>query len=67
MTTHPSAHRPHRALQILVALLAAVVLGGCAAPVRVTWKTETEMNTAGFNLYRGTSPDGPFEQRSTTS
>lgn len=45
--------------------LAAVValLGGCAAPVRVTWKTETEMNTAGFNLYRATSPEGPFEEK----
>lgn len=46
-------------------LLAAVValLAGCAAPVRVTWKTETEMNTAGFNLYRATSPEGPFEEQ----
>jgi len=51
-----------RATVLVVALLvAAVVLGGCAAPVRVTWKTETEMNTAGFNLYRGLSPDGPFD------
>jgi len=34
---------------------------GCASPVLVDWSTETEMNTAGFNLYRGESPDGPFE------
>ena len=39
------------------------MLAGCGAPVRVTWKTETEMNTAGFNLYRGTSPDGPFDTK----
>lgn len=49
----------------LAVLLTALValLGGCAAPVRVTWKTETEMNTAGFNLYRGTSPEGPFDTK----
>jgi hypothetical protein len=41
----------------------AALLGACAAPVRVTWKTETEMNTAGFNLYRSTSPDGPFDEK----
>lgn len=46
---------------VLTALL--IVLAGCAAPVRVTWKTETEMNTAGFNLYRSTSPDGPFTEK----
>ena len=28
--------------------------------MRVEWSTETEMNTAGFNLYRGESEDGPF-------
>ncbi len=43
--------------------LLTFLLAGCGAPVRVTWKTETEMNTAGFNLYRGTSPDGPFETK----
>jgi hypothetical protein len=50
---------------INIALLAALLalLAGCAAPVRVTWKTETEMNTAGFNLYRSTSPDGPFAEK----
>lgn len=46
---------------LLVALL--LTMAGCAAPVRVTWKTETEMNTAGFNLYRSTSPDGPFTEK----
>ena len=29
--------------------------------MRVEWSTETEMNTAGFNLYRGESADGPFD------
>lgn len=46
---------------IAVWLLVALLLGGCAAPVRVEWRTETEMNTAGFNLYRGESPEGPFD------
>jgi len=44
---------------ILVILLQ--VLTGCTASVRVEWSTETEMNTAGFNLYRGESADGPFD------
>jgi hypothetical protein len=35
-------------------------LAACSAPIRVEWSTETEMNTAGFNVYRGESPDGPF-------
>ena len=43
----------------LAALLLA--LAGCTAPVHIEWSTETEMDTAGFNLYRGDSPDGPFD------
>lgn len=42
-------------------LLILLTLSACTAPVRVEWRTETEMNTAGFNLFRGTSPDGPFD------
>jgi hypothetical protein len=42
-------------------LLVALLLSGCTAPVSVQWQTETEMETAGFNLFRGTSPDGPFD------
>lgn len=48
-----------RLLAVLACLL--VIVAGCAAPVRVEWKTETEINTIGFNLYRGESPDGPFD------
>jgi hypothetical protein len=36
---------------------------GCAAPVRISWSTETEINTAGFNIYRGESPEGPFDTK----
>jgi len=37
------------------------MLAACSTPIRVDWNTETEMNTAGFNVYRGESPDGPFD------
>jgi hypothetical protein len=46
---------------LIVLLTIILVLSGCAAPVRVEWSTETEMNTAGFNLHRGESADGPFD------
>lgn len=45
----------------LVLVLLLQMLAGCTAPVRVEWSTETEMNTAGFNLYRGESAGGPFD------
>ncbi len=41
--------------------LVAFTLAGCTAPVVVEWSTETEMNTAGFNLYRGAAEAGPFD------
>jgi hypothetical protein len=40
---------------------AALILAACSTPIRIEWNTETEMNTAGFNVYRGESPDGPFD------
>lgn len=48
-------------LGLILAGCALLLLGACAAPVRVEWQTETELNTAGFNLYRSTSPEGPFD------
>jgi hypothetical protein len=45
-----------------LALILLLLFGaGCSAPVRIDWSTETEINTAGFNIYRGESPDGPFD------
>jgi hypothetical protein len=44
---------------VFMALL--FLLSGCASQVEVTWRTESEINTAGFNLYRGLSPTGPFD------
>ena len=51
----------------LLALAALALLAGCAAPVRVEWTTETEVNTAGFNLYRAESAAGPFDHRVNTA
>lgn len=31
-------------------------------PIQITWVTETEFDTAGFNIYRSTEPDGEFVQ-----
>jgi hypothetical protein len=30
--------------------------------ITVEWQTETEVDTAGFNVYRSLSPDGPYER-----
>ena len=60
----PFAVSPRRRVarcRLVALLIILFALSGCAAPVRVEWTTETEMNTAGFNLYRGESADGPFD------
>ena len=31
-------------------------------PVLLTWETASEVGTAGFNVYRATTPDGDFVQ-----
>lgn len=31
-------------------------------PIVISWSTETEVNTAGFNVYRALSEDGPWEK-----
>jgi hypothetical protein len=31
-------------------------------PIFIRWSTETEVNTAGFNVYRAPSEDGPWEK-----
>jgi hypothetical protein len=54
---------------LLIALVAALVFmvitatGG--ATVTVEWSTASELNTAGFNLYRGETKDGPFTRINT--
>ncbi len=53
------------AAMALVGLTMLLAVGPAAPkPVAVIrWETATEVNTAGFNLYRSTSPDGPFTQQ----
>ncbi|MGQ9491610.1 MAG: hypothetical protein ACUVR4_00790 [Anaerolineae bacterium] len=53
--------RRGEAKMMVLLVFLAVVLTGCTAPVRIEWRTETEINTAGFNLYRSESPAGPFD------
>lgn len=46
-----------------VCCLLALSLAACGPAqtgVVVEWTTANEVSTAGFNLYRGESPDGPF-------
>jgi hypothetical protein len=45
---------------ILAALM--IFLNSAATPpaIIVQWNTASELNTAGFNVRRGDSPDGPF-------
>jgi hypothetical protein len=56
------------------ALIAAAALllayqalrSGQTVSVIVEWSTASELNTAGFNLYRAEQADGPFEQVNET-
>lgn len=50
-------------LGILWLLMAAVIVISQLSrtqPVKVEWQTATEVDTAGFNIYRAPSEDGPF-------
>ena len=48
-----------RLLFLLPLLL--LLLAGCSNQGNdITWSTASEVNTAGFNLYRSESPDGPW-------
>ncbi len=52
----------------LVVILLVLILPGCtarAAPIEITWTTESEVNTAGFNVFRSTSRDGEYTQINT--
>ena len=45
---------------LVFALGVALVRLGSRSTVVVTWETVSEVDTAGFLLYRGEVPDGPF-------
>lgn len=57
---------PRRCCLLLLLLLflsaCSALPGDSASPVVIEWTTVTEVETAGFNLYRSESPQGPFTQ-----
>lgn len=60
-----SLRRPFVVLGALWLLLAAVVTITHLTeppPITVEWRTETEINAAGFNVYRASSVDGPYSK-----
>jgi hypothetical protein len=62
------APRPKRSLILVAALLLLSALAVARQPastpvagtVIVEWTTESEVNLAGFNIYRSENPDGPY-------
>jgi hypothetical protein len=44
---------------ILAGAIIIMQLGG-PAQIEIEWETETEFDTAGFNIYRSDSPEGDF-------
>ncbi|MDX1614212.1 MAG: hypothetical protein R3300_07865 [Candidatus Promineifilaceae bacterium] len=52
-------------LAILWIVFGLVALGlaiGRSAEIQLRWQTESELDTAGFNIYRSADQDGPFRQ-----
>jgi hypothetical protein len=45
---------------ILAALVIFLISAATPPAVTVQWSTASELNTAGFNILRGDSPNGPF-------
>lgn len=45
-----------------LALAALIIVTQVLPPASITvqWRTETEVNSAGFNIYRAPSPNGPY-------
>jgi hypothetical protein len=63
----PAVKRPSQWLLAALGLLwlifaAAIVIMQLASPasIRIEWQTETELNTAGFNVYRSAAPGGEY-------
>ncbi len=58
-----------RHLALIPGALALVLLVACGSPnpvVTIRWTTKSEYNTAGFNLYRAESEDGPYVKINAT-
>ena len=54
------------AVLLFVAALVLLIVSAATPPVvTVEWSTASELNTAGFNILRGESRDGPFTQLNT--
>ena len=49
-------------------LAAAIIITQLSAPtpIRIDWETETEIDTAGFNIYRSEAIDGEYELLNAT-
>jgi hypothetical protein len=66
----PQLHLPRKAFAALSAVLLLAALGAgswawkaaSAASIVVEWTTASELDLAGFNLYRSSSPEGPYER-----
>ena len=51
---------------IITSFLLLLLLAGCRGQgATITWETASEVDTAGFNLYRSTSPEGPWQKINT--
>lgn len=47
-------------------VLALTSCAARAAPIEITWTTESEVNTSGFNVFRSTARDGEYTQINTS-
>jgi hypothetical protein len=74
-TTSTSAEKPRRSnLVTYLLLVTAVVLASAAAylwffqppTVHITWATENELDTIGYNVYRSDSAEGEYSKVNTT-
>lgn len=58
-----TSQRPFLGLGLLWLLLAAIIAitqFSQPAPITIEWRTETEVNTAGFNIYRASAENGAY-------
>ena len=69
MATQEVTQKPNNRLLIILGILWLLLAGGIVysqlsgpASIEIEWVTETEFETAGFNLYRSEEPDGEFVQ-----